>query len=101
MTYSRASLVSVRTRGLFYDGNIYQALTVYQFTPEFSLRLITQLDTFDDLTRVYPLLSYRLNAFSALYLGATHATANYGVSRGGWRTMATQYFFKVQYLIQK
>lgn len=100
ITYSRARLVSVRTGELFYDGNIYQSLTVYQFSPEFSLRLIGQFDTFDHRASIYPLLSYRLNAFSALYLGSTHAVADYGISRGDWRATSMQYFFKVQYLLQ-
>jgi hypothetical protein len=99
VTYSRARLVSVKSGELFYDGNIYQTLAVYQFTPEFSLRLITQFDTFDRRTSLYPLLSYRLNAFSALYLGSTYAAADYGAPRN-WRTTSTQYFFKVQYLLQ-
>lgn len=100
VTYSRARLMALDRRELFYDGNVYQSLAVYQFSPEFSLRLITQFDTFDRRASAYPLLSYRLNAFSALYLGATQSTADYGFNRGGWRTMATQYFVKVQYLIQ-
>ncbi len=100
VTYSRARLMALNRRELFYDGNVYQSLAVYQFSPEFSLRLISQFDTFDRRASVYPLLSYRLNAFSALYLGATEGVADYGISRGGWRTTSRQFFVKMQYLIQ-
>ncbi|MCU0454572.1 MAG: carbohydrate binding family 9 domain-containing protein [Bacteroidetes bacterium] len=97
---SRARLMALDRRELFYDGNVYQSLAVYQFTPEFSLRLIGQFDTFDRVASLYPLIAYRLNAFSAVYLGATQGTADYGASRGGWRSTSRQFFAKVQYLIQ-
>jgi hypothetical protein len=100
VTLSRARLMALDRRELFYDGNVYQSLAVYQFSPEFSFRLISQFDTFDRVASLYPLLAYRLNAFSAVYLGATQGTADYGPMRGGWRSTSRQFFLKMQYLIQ-
>jgi hypothetical protein len=100
VTFSRARLVALNRRELFYDGNVYQSLAVYQFTPEFSFRLVSQFDTFDRVASLYPLLGYRLDAFSAVYLGTTEGAADYGRTRGGWRSTSRQFFVKVQYLIQ-
>ncbi len=100
VTLSRARLMALNRRELFYDGNVYQSLAVYQFSPEFSFRLVSQFDTFDRVASLYPLLGYRLDAFSAIYLGATEGSADYGRNRGGWRSTSRQFFVKVQYLIQ-
>jgi hypothetical protein len=97
LSYARARLSSEATKELFYDGNIYRAVVVYQFTPEFFFRTIMQYDSFARAYQVYPLFSYKLSAFTTFYAGATSDYLNYEESYGVANTNQ-QYFLKIQYL---
>ncbi len=99
-SYNRARLASDATRELFYDGNIYRAVGFYNFTTEAYLRVIMQYDTFNKDLNAYPLFSYKLNAFTVFYAGATRDLTNFSDRPAGWTTTQTQYFLKLQYLIQ-
>ncbi len=97
-SYARARLSSYERGDLFYDGNIYRAVAVYQFTPELFFRTILQYDSFSKAYELYPLVSYKMNAFTTFYAGATSDYLNYeGVY--GVKNVSQQYFIKVQYLL--
>jgi hypothetical protein len=97
-SYARAQLSSVSTGKLFYDGNIYRTVAIYQFSPEFFFRAILQYDSFAKAYQVYPLISYKLSAFTTFYAGATSDYLNYEGTYGVTNTNQ-QYFMKVQYLL--
>lgn len=99
LTYDRARLAAIGRRELFYDGNVYQTLTVYQISDRASARLIMQYTTFDHRASVFPLFSYRVNPFTAFYLGATGAATDFDGKRR-YITTSTQYFLKLQYLVE-
>jgi len=97
--YNRARLASHMTGRLYFDGNIYRVTSVYQFTPEMSVRVIGQYDTFRKNVNVYPLFSVKVNPFTVFYAGATSNAVNFG-GPTGFATTETNYFLKFQYLIQ-
>ncbi len=98
LSYTRASLSNEQTDELYYDGNIYRAVGNYQFSPEFMFRTIFQYNTFSKSFQVYPLFSYKLNAFTTFYAGATSDYTNYENEFGVINTNQ-QYFIKLQYLL--
>jgi hypothetical protein len=95
--YSRAGLRDVATGGLFFDGYIARTVCMYQFTPEFLVRMIGQYDQFSKKADLYPLLSYRLNPYTIFYIGSTYSLVDYGMPYGTRQT-GRQYFLKIQYL---
>ena len=97
-SYSRARLSSNDTGELYYDGNIYRAVAIYQFNSEIFFRTILQYDTFAKNFQVYPLFSYKLNAFTTFFAGATSTYFNYEGDNGVINT-SQQYFLKLQYLL--
>ena len=96
-TYSRAHLSSVETSELYFDGNIYRGVLIYQFNSELFFRTIIQYDTFAKNFQVYPLFSYKLSAFTTFFAGATSTYFNYEDGNGVVNT-SQQYFVKLQYL---
>ena len=98
-SYDRARLSSYETDELFYDGNIYRSTITYQFTQEFFIRTIAQYNSFGKSFNIYPLISYKLNAFTTFFAGATNDFYNYGGNHG-FTTTDRQYFVKVQYLFR-
>lgn len=98
ISYVRARLSDNVTDELFYDGNIYRAVAIYQFSPEIFFRTILQYDSFQKAYQVYPLFSYKLNAFTTFFIGATSDYLNYEGEFGVTNTNQ-QYFVKVQYLL--
>lgn len=99
LSYSRARLSSVATGDLFYDGYIARTTGIFQFTKEMFVRVIGQYDAFSKEIDVYPLLSYKLSAYTIFYAGSTYTMSDFGEPFGVRRT-ATQYFVKLQYLIR-
>lgn len=95
--YSRGRLSSKATKNLFYDGNIYRLVGIYQFSSEMFLRLITQYNGFNKAFHVYPLFSYKLNPFTTFYAGATSTYLDY--DGFGIKNTTQQYFIKMQYLL--
>jgi hypothetical protein len=98
LSYVRARLSNNQTDELLYDGNIYRAVAIYQFSPEIFFRTIFQYDSFSQAYQVYPLFSYKLNAFTTFFAGVTSDYLNYGDNYGVTNTNQ-QYFVKVQYLL--
>ncbi len=99
LSYSRARLLSIYTDELFYDGYILRSTGIFQFTRELFLRVIGQYDEFSREISVYPLVSYKLSAYSIFYAGSTYTLDDFGDPYGVQKT-ATQYFIKLQYLIR-
>jgi hypothetical protein len=97
-SYDRARLADRKSGELFYDGNIYRAVMIYQYSSEIFFRTILQYDSFGRGIQLYPLFSYKLNAFTTFYAGATSNYRNYGDEMGMTNT-DQQYFVKVQYLL--
>ncbi len=97
-SYSRARLLSTITNELYYDGNIYRGVGIYQFNTEIFFRTILQYDSFSKSFQIYPLLSYKMNAFTTFFAGAT---SNYSRYKGSFGMVNTsrQYFIKIQYLV--
>jgi hypothetical protein len=98
LSYSRARLSSKQTDKLFFDGNIYRGVAIYQFTPELFFRIIGQYNTFQNSVQIYPLISYKLNAFTTCFAGMTTDYLDYKNEFGIVRTNQ-QYFLKAQYLL--
>ena len=98
ISYSRARLSSVDTGQLFYDGNIYSGKLIYHLNSRMFIRTIVQYNSFVKAFQVYPLLSYKLDAFTSFYIGATSNFQDYG-SNYGYTNTEQQYFMKFQYLL--
>ena len=96
-SYDRARLSSVDTGELYYDGNIYRTVAIYQFSSEIFFRTIFQYNSFNKAIQLYPLFSYKLNAFTTLFAGATSDYLDYKGEIGTVNTNQ-QYFVKLQYL---
>ena len=71
----------------------------YQFTRRLFLRVVTQYNNFNDRYEIDPLLTYKVNPFTAVYVGSTHDIVDYQGSTGFYQT-ARQFFFKFQYLVR-
>ena len=104
---------------------IWRTRARLQVNPRFSLRMVVQYDDYDvnvatggpDYYVVSgrtwefdPLVTYRVNSFSMIYLGSTHDFNDFGVPTDGfnlprqthsiWRQSQRQFFIKLQYLFQ-
>ena len=76
----------------------------YQFSRYFFLRTIVQYNDFSKSLEVDPLLTYKINAFTALHVGSTHDLDQFTRTEGAakyFRQSDRQIFFKVQYLFRK
>ena len=82
-----------------YSGYVLRARGNYQFTRRTFLRLVLQYDGFDGDLSLEPLLSYKINPFTAFYVGSSQRFQDYGESYG-FTESDRQYFLKVQYLFQ-
>ncbi|MBK8944375.1 MAG: carbohydrate binding family 9 domain-containing protein [Ignavibacteriae bacterium] len=98
LSYDRARLSDRNSDELFYDGNIYRAVAIYQFSTEAFFRTIFQYNSFNKSFKFYPLFSYQIGAFTTFYAGATSNYKNYKQEYGIINT-DQQYFIKLQYLV--
>ena len=99
-----AALFDRETEEAFFEGVVLRGQARMQFTRELAVRLVGQYDGFSDRVSVEPLLSYKLNPFSVVYLGSTHGYApGAGVDGtvGPLAPTQRQLFFKVQYLFRR
>ena len=68
------------------------------------MRLVTQYNQFDSRVEIDPLLTYKVNPFTAFFIGSTHDYQEFDPFEGerGNRFRATgrQIFFKIQYLVR-
>lgn len=83
-----------------HDGYIFRTRTDLQFTRELFMRMVVQYNDFTQQLAIEPLVTYRANPFTMVYVGSTR---NYldDEDASRWTRTATQYFMKVQYLLKK
>ena len=89
----------------YFRGYIARTRVGYQFSREFSARLVGEFNNFTKRWGVDPLITYRLNPFSTFYAGATYdydrfTDLDHGTQRATTRLSSRQYFLKIQYLFQ-
>ncbi len=83
----------------FYDGHIFRNVTTVQFTRKLFIRAIGQYNTFDNAFNIYPLVSYKFNAFTMFCAGMTQDYQEYNIDESNfYKTTGHQYFVKLQYL---
>jgi hypothetical protein len=95
-SYSRLSVSGNEV----FSGYILRTRTELQFTRELFLRFVVQYDNFDRALSLEPLLTYRANPFTLVYIGSTRGYQDFG-QPFGWKRNDTQYFAKMQYLIRR
>ena len=86
-----------------YRGYITRTRIKFQANRQLSFRLVVQYDDFDQAWEVDPLLTYRVNSFSMLYLGSAYNYNNLILNpsaKSQWKMTSRQFFVKLQYLFQ-
>jgi hypothetical protein len=89
-----------------FDGYIYRTRVGYQILRPLSLRLVAQYNDFSETWDVDPLITYRINPFSMLYVGTTYRYTTcdeinlLGDISCTKRLSSRQFFMKLQYLFQ-
>ncbi len=85
-----------------FDGYVHRTKVKLQLTRRLYLRTVFQYDDFERRFDVEPLLSYKVNPFTVLYLGSTHAFTDFegDYDPEGWTQRERQLFLKIQYLFQ-
>jgi hypothetical protein len=96
--YSTAKLNAIDDGTEFYKGYILRNITSFQFTKKLFLRNIIQYDSFGKALNIYPLISYKFNAFTMFCAGMTQDMVNYNQEDYSFRSTGYQYFVKLQYL---
>ncbi len=98
---SLAKLNEPETGDEFYNGYILRNSTTYQFTRKLFLRNIIQYNSFSDTFCVYPLISYKFNAFTMFCAGMTCDMMDYEEDAYSFLPTRNQFFIKLQYLFSK
>lgn len=98
LAYSR--LDNQETGESIFEGYIVRLRSNYQFSRRLFVRLIAQYNDFDQTVQVDPLITYRVNPFTAFFVGSTHDYENYEDFNGGFQPTDRQFFFKIQYLVR-
>lgn len=86
-----------------FSQSVFRSRMSLQLSREFSARLILQYNDGYESWDVDPLLSYRINPFTVLYVGSTHDFRDLTLSEDGcegWTQTERQYFLKIQYLFR-
>lgn len=99
-----------------YRQSVARSRVTYQFTRRLSARMIVQYEESRDWTdssfsrnwAFDPLLTYRVNSFSVVYLGSTHYYDDLAANdeeaewhdKSDWALTSRQFFLKIQYLFQ-
>ncbi len=106
ITLDSSGFVDRRTNQQEFDIEIWRALTTFQFSDRLLARNITQYDTYEKSFDLNLLLTYRVNAGTALYIGYDdHYQAGNRVDplifpTRLWRRTNRALFTKVQYLFR-
>ncbi|MBN2665833.1 MAG: carbohydrate binding family 9 domain-containing protein [Bacteroidales bacterium] len=95
---SLAKLCDNTSGDLFYNGYILRNQTTYQFTGKLFLRNIIQYNSFTRELELYPLLNFKVNAFTMFCAGMTQGMIDYETENIGFIPVERQYFVKLQYL---
>ena len=98
-SWSTARLESIASGDEFYNGHIFRNVTTVQFTRKLFIRGIGEYNTFDSSFNIYPLVSYKFNAFTMFCAGMTQDYLEYNLDDSNmYRSTGHQYFVKLQYL---
>ncbi len=98
-SWSTARLESIESGDEFYNGHIFRNVTTLQFTRNLFIRGIGEYNTFDSSFNIYPLVSYKFNAFTMFCAGMTQDYLEYNLDDSNmYRSTGHQYFVKLQYL---
>jgi hypothetical protein len=100
-SWTAAALHDLNDEVQFYKGHIFRNITTFQFTRLLFLRNILQYNTFSNTFNIYPLLTYKFNAFTMFCAGMTQDLLHYTAQDYTFRTSGYQYFIKLQYLFRK
>lgn len=100
-SWTYAMLNDIDSDAEFFKGHILRNITTLQFTRQLFLRNIVQYNTFSDIFSVYPLLTYKFNAFTMFCAGMTQDLLNYNQQDYTFKTSGYQYFVKLQYLFSR
>lgn len=100
LSWSAARLADMDSPREFYDGYILRSVLVYQFSPSTFFRTIFQYNSFDQSFNLYPLFSYKMNAFTTFFAGITNNYTEFG-QPFGVQAVDRQYFIKMQYLLKR
>lgn len=97
-----AELRDRETGEAFFSGYIARSRVDYQVTRRLFGRVIVQYNDFSDRLEVDPLLTYRINPFTAFHVGSTHDYDTFSRADAGsyLRQTSRQFFFKFQYLFR-
>jgi hypothetical protein len=99
ISWSTARLESVDSGNEFYNGHIFRNVTTVQFTRKLFIRGIGEYNSFSNSFNIYPLVSYKFNAFTMFCAGMTRDYQEYNQDESNfYRTTGHQYFVKLQYL---
>ncbi len=101
--FSFSRLLDKETGEEFFRGYIARTRVKYQFSRHFFLRTIVQYSDFSKSLEIDPLLTYKINAFTALHAGSTHDFDQFTRPQGAekyFRQSSRQIFFKLQYLFR-
>ncbi len=103
INYSR--LRDRETGDNYFSGYVGRARTNYQFSRRLFARVIVQYNDFSDRLEIDPLVTYKINPFTAIFVGSTHdvnklTTAAAPGSPEFYHT-DRQFFFKLQYLFRR
>ncbi len=103
VAYSR--LKSITSGENYFSGYIARVRVKYQFTRRFFFRTVVQYNDFSSRFDIDTILTYKLNAFSAVHLGSTHDLDEFAqfddAASKYFRQSSRQVFFKFQYLVRK
>jgi len=101
-SYSRLS--DQETKEEFFSGYIVRTRVKYQFSRHLFLRTVVQYSDFAKTLEIDPLLTYKLNAFTAMHVGSTHDFDQFTRTQSThhyFRQSHRQIFFKVQYFFRR
>lgn len=98
--YSYSELAKNRGGEKLYAGYVLSDRLSYQFTKNFFLRVLVQYDLFSRVFNVDPLLSYKWNPYTIIFLGASQDINELTNAEGFSNYYETdrQIFLKFQYL---
>lgn len=88
-----------------FNGYIFRTRMNYQFTRKLFLRLVFQYNDFSQSFDLDPLLTFKINPFTAFYIGSTLDYAELGGNSDleklrNWNLQSRQFFMKFQYLVR-
>jgi hypothetical protein len=83
-----------------FSGYILRTRATYQFTRQLFLRLVVQYNGFSQRVDIEPLVTYKVNPFTLVFLGSTHGYQDFEDPRG-LTAASRQFFAKFQYLVRR